>query len=179
MGLLEDAGAWTSIIGALLGALAIYITIRIYRKTRNIEKEQRKNAEGLYVIKTQDYLRKIQNHFDQIFKTVENHDRNNEEDKQLITQELNLYFRKYHGEMIKLFQSSERSLELWVSLDHVVRDKFDKIVSEFDWLTSKFFPLTVTDDGTRIRIWTTEYDAFLEKKYYIDSILEKELKAEG
>ena len=175
----EEIGIWASILGAIFGVVAIYITIRIWKKTRKIEIEQQKNAEGLYVIKTKDYLQKIQYHFDQIFKTLENRNLNNDDDKQIITQELNLYYRKYHGEMVKLLQSSERSLELWVNLDHIVRDKFDKVISDFDWLTTKFFPLNVTDDETRISIWTTEYNAFLEKKYYVDKVLAKELKAEG
>jgi hypothetical protein len=175
----EYWGFVVGIIGAVLAAFAIWITIRIFYKTQNIEREQQKNAEGLYVLKTKDYLRKIQNHFDQIFKTLENHDLTNDNDREIITQELNLYFRKYHGEMIKLLQNSERSLELWVNLEHTIRDKFDKVISDFDWLTSKFFPLNVEDDKTRITIWTTEYDAFLEKKYYIDAVLKKELKAEN
>ena len=79
--------------------------------------------------------------------------------------------------MIKLLEESKKSLELWVNLDRHIRDKFDKVISDFDWLTTKFFPLNVEDDELRTTIWTTEYKAFLEKKYAIDSILEKELKA--
>jgi len=175
----EYWGFLVGVIATILSAVAIYITIRIFNKTRKIEIEQQKNAEGLYVIKTRDYLRKIQNHFDQIFKTLENHDIHNEEDKEIVNQELNLYFRKYHGEMTKLLQSSERSLELWTSLDHAVRDQFDKIIVDFDWLTSKFFPLNVTDEEIRMNIWITEYESFLEKKYSVDKILSKELKAES
>lgn len=171
---LIDWGFW-GLASALVG---IFISVLIYKRTGTIQKEQRKNAEGLYVKKTKEYLKKIQEHFDQIFKTIENHDLNNEEDKELVTQELNLYFRKYHGEMVKLVENSGRSLELWVNLDHAIRDKFDKVIADFNWLTSKFFPLNGGDEQTRIRIWTSEYNAFLEKKYSIDSILEKELKAE-
>ncbi|WP_157926610.1 hypothetical protein [Candidatus Nitrosotalea okcheonensis] len=176
---MDEIGAWASIFGIILGIIAIALTIVIYRRTGNIQKKQLENAEGLYVVKTQDYLRKIQNHFDQIFKTIEKRKLDNDEDKQLITQELNLYFRKYHGDMIKLLQNSERSLELWVNLDHVVRDKFDKVISNFDWLITTFFPLNVDNDDMRTTIWTTEYNMFLEKKYDIDSILKKELKAEN
>ena len=89
---LLNYGLW----GLVLGGIAIFISILIYKKTQGIEKKQVENAEGLYVVKTQDNLRKIQNHFDQIFQIVEKHDLNDEEDKQLVTQELNLYFRKYH-----------------------------------------------------------------------------------
>lgn len=178
MGLLEDIGAWSSVIGAILGGFAIWITIRIYRKTRRIEEQQRKNAEGLYVTKTQEYLKKIQDHFDKIFKIIENVDLIKEEDKKLATEELNLYFWKNHGEMSKLYENSARSLELWVSLDQGVRDKFDKVISSFDWLITKFFPLQITDEDMRTKIWTTEHKTFLEKKYNVDQILDEELKTE-
>ena len=110
---------------------------------------------------------------------MENHDLENEHEKDLVTSELNLHYRKHHGEMIKLLHRSEQDLALWISLEHSKRDKFDRIISNFDWFTSKFFPLHVTDDEMKTKIWTTEYKIFLEKKYETDDILKEELKSEA
>ena len=176
---LEQTSAWASIIGAIIGGVAVIIAILIYRKTRSIETQQRKNAEGLYVEKTIENLKKIQNYFDNVFRIVENHDLENENERDLVTSELNLHYRKHHGEMIKLLRRSERDLELWISLEHSKRDKFDKVILNFDWFTSKFFPLNVTDDEMKTKIWTTEYKSVLEKKYETDDILKEELKSEA
>lgn len=173
---LNTVGIWASIIGVPIGIGAIIIAIAIFKNTRRIETQQRKNAEGLYVDKTTDNLKKIQNYFDDIFRIVEAHNIENEDERDLASSELNLHYRKHHSDMTKLLQRSERDLELWISLEHVKRDKFDKIITNFDWLTSKFFPLTAIDDEMRTKIWTTEYKTFLGKKYTIDDILKEELK---
>jgi len=171
----EEIARWASLIGIPIGAIAIFITLKIFKKTQKIESEQRKNAEGLYVSKTKEYLQQIHNYFNDIFGIIENHNKENYSD--LITTELNLYFRKHHGEMSKLLQRSEKSLELWTSLERAKRDKFDKILKEFDWFTTKFFPLEVIDDEMRAKIWKTEYDQFLQKKYFIDNVIKEEIEA--
>lgn len=175
---LDVIGSWASIIGVLIAIAAVIIAIFIFKKTRKIETRQRENAEGLYVEKTNEDLNKIQYHYDEVFRIVENHEIEDENEKELATTELNLHYRKYHGEMTKLQQRSERDLELWISLEHAKRNKFDKIIANFDWLTNKFFPLNVTDEEMRIKIWTAQYKTFLEKKYEIDDIL-KEQKTEA
>ncbi len=175
---LSDAGALASIIGAIVSVIAIGIAILIYRRTGKIQKKQRENEEGLYVAKTKENLTKIQNYFDAIFKIVEEYSDEKNEDKQLATSGLNLYYQKNHAEMMKLSESSVHSLELWVSLDQSKKQKFDKVIEDFNWLTNKFFPLNV-DDEMREKIWTTEYQTFLTKKYSVDDVLRDELSAES
>lgn len=41
MGQLEEAGAWAGIIGAVLAAIAIWITILIYTRVQSIENNRR------------------------------------------------------------------------------------------------------------------------------------------
>lgn len=173
---LNTIGIWASILGVPIGIAAIAISYFIYKKTQKIEIQQKNNAEGLYVDKTKDGLTKIQTHFDYIFKIIEDHNIEDENDRDLTTSELNLYYARNHGEMVKLLSSSKKSLELWASLVQTKRTKFDKILDHFDWLTHKFFPLT-RDDDMRTKIWTTEYQTFLVKKYEIDDILKQELNS--
>lgn len=175
----EEINLFFSILSFVVGVGAVILAVFIFKKTRKIEERQRKNAEGLYVDKTKADLKNIQNHFDEIFRIVENHNIEDENKIELVTSELNLYYRKHHGEMIKLQQRSERDLELWISLEHAKRDKFDKVISNFDWLANKFFPLSVKDEEMRIKIWTSEHKTFLEKKYQIDDILTEEQKTEA
>ena len=175
----NEIARWASLIGVPLGLGAIILAIKIFKKTIHIETEQKKNAEGLYVSKTKEYLQTIHNYVDNIFGIIENHNREDEAEANLITTELNLYFRKYHGEMTQLLQKSERSLELWTSLDRSKRDKYDKVLSYFEWFTSKFFPLSTKDEDMRTKIWKTEYKKFLEMKYFIDGIIKNEIGTEA
>ena len=172
----ENIALWASVIGVPIGIGAIAISIKIFRKTQHIEEEQRKNAEGLYVSKTKEYLKTINDYVDDVFGIIENHNKEDDEESSLITTELNLYFRKHHGEMIQLMEKSERSLELWTSLDRPKRDEYDKILVYFNWLTSKFFPLTTKGDNMRTKIWKAEYKQFLQMKYFIDRIIKNEVE---
>lgn len=165
-------------LGLLVAIIGIIISVLIYKRTGKIQKKQLENEEGLYVVKTKESLKKIQNHFDEIFKIVEEYGNDRIEDKQLATSGLNLYYQKNHSEMIKLLESSLRSLDLWKSLEQPKKEKFDRVIEDFEWLTNKFFPLTANDE-MREKIWTNEYKTFLAKKYSVDDILKQELKTEA
>lgn len=165
-------------LGLIVAVIGIIISVLIYIRTGKIHKKQIKNEEGLYVAKTTDNLKKIQNHFDNIFKIVEEYGNEAIEDKQLTTSELNLYYQKNHSEMTKLLENSLRSLDLWKSLEQPKKEKFDKVIENFEWLTNKFFPLTANDE-MREKIWTAEYKTFLIKKYSIDDVLREELRKEA
>ena|SRR5437660_138073 len=174
----DEVGTWASIIGAVLGAFAILIAVLIYKRTGKIQKKQRENEEGLYVAKTKENLKKIQNYFDDIFKIVEEYGNEKVADKQLATSGLNLYYQKNHSEMMELLQSSKRSLELWISLEQSKKQKFDTVIEDFEWLTNNFFPLNANDE-MREKIWTAEYGTYLTKKYSVDDTLREELSAEA
>jgi hypothetical protein len=166
------------LLGFVAAIVGIIISILIYIRTGKIQRKQRENEEGFYVTKTKENLKKIQNYFDEIFKIVEEYGNEKNEDKKLATSGLNLYYQKNHAEMVKLLMGSERSLELWISLEPSKKTKFDKVIEDFNWLTNKFFPLNVNDE-MREKIWTTEYQTFLTKKYSVDDTLRGELSAEA
>lgn len=176
-------GEWVailvSIISIIIGLIAIAIAIKISKKTRLIEIEQRKNAEGLYVSKTKEYLEKINSYIDSVFWIIKNHNKEDDEESDLITTELNLYFRKYHTEMIQVLTKSERSLELWTSLDGSKRDEYDEILLNFNWFISKFFQLTVKEDDMKTKIWKAKHAEFLRIKYFIDSVRADETKTKA
>ena len=172
----EYVAIWVSIISVIIGLFAIGISIKIFNKTQLIETEQRKNAEGLYVSKTIEYLKEINNYIDSVFWIIENHNKEDDEESDLITAELDLYFRKHHTEMIQVLAKSERSLELWTSLDVSKRDKYNKILLDFNWFAFKFFPLTVKEDYMRTKIWKEEHAKFLRIKYFVDSVIIDETK---
>ena len=164
-------------LGLVVAIIGIIISILIYIRTGKIQKKQIKNEEGLYVVKTTESLIKIQNHFDMVFKIVEEYSNDDIENKQLATSGLNLYYQRNHSEMLQLLENCKHSLDMWKSLEQSKKERFDRIIEDFEWLTSKFFPLT-TDDEMREKIWTTEYKIFLTKKYSVDDILKQELSAE-
>lgn len=182
----EDIARWASVIAIPLSAVAIAISIKIFRKTQHIESEQLKNAEGLYVEKTEGGLKQIQEYYNGIFQIIDNEGNYDQvalrqkiedetgfsgEEWESITTNLNQYYKRHHNDMINLLQKIQRSLELWTNLKKSTRDNYDKILTDFEWTTRKFFPIDTKTEQMLTKIWTTEYEKFLEQKYFIDQIL--------
>ena len=162
------------------------MNLNYFKKTQHIEREQRKNAEGLYIEKTEDGLKQIQEYYNGIFQIIDNEGNYDQvalkqkledemgfswEEWEPITASLNQYYKRHHNGMINLLQKIQRSLELWTGLPKSTRDNYDKILTNFEWMTRKFFPMGTKTEQMLTKIWTTEYEKFLEQKYFIDEIL--------
>lgn len=171
----SNIGSIASIIGVFLGIGAIAYAYFIKREVHGISAKQKENAQGPYKLNTAKNLNEIHNCFKSIIRITKNTDGDGDELEESvnhinITAELNSYYQADKNKMELLLEKSVRELGAWSDLDKDVRLKFEEIIGDFRWLVNNFFEID-RDEEMQIRIWTTNHEKLLSKKYDIEQIL--------
>jgi len=167
----HEVGLLFSILGFVVGIIAIIITLKIYSKVKSIETKQRENAEAPYSTNTIKNMDDIHENFRDIVRFVKRVNFDQPETHTPITQKLDLYYTANSEKMTMLFQKSKGDLLMWVNLDKDLRIKYWQIVENFQWLIQDYFK-TGVDEELQTRMWTENYQELLNKKHEIETILQ-------
>jgi len=139
MGALEDTGAITSIIGFVLGALAIWITVSIYYKVQNIEKQRRNDQKDHFkklIITNLNEVLRLYN----IITILSSRKTYSDEELDEKTRELDQFFSKNKEVILNLI----RDTKFYASMLSVVDTptiEMDKVVDKIKWLTEEYYIL--------------------------------------
>lgn len=166
----HELGLLFTILGFIVGVIAIILTVLIYKKVNTIRDKQVENAQGPYKSNTGRNMNEIHGHFRDLVRITEDFDKNSDIPFGL-TSKIEFYYNSNNSKMDSLFEKSTRDLELWVDLDQNKRKDYRSILSDFEWLINKFFQ-TNDDQEMQTRIWTDNHHELLQKKFRLEGILD-------
>lgn len=171
----HEIGLFFTILGFVVGALAIILTVAIYRKVNSIRSKQVENAQGPYKLNSSKNMNEIHRYFKEIIRITKNTDLDGDElDESInhsnVNAELNSYYQAEKKKMEVLLEKSTRELGAWTDLDQSVRLTFAEIIEDFCWLVNDFFEIN-RDEEMQIRIWIENHEKLITEKYTIEQIL--------
>jgi len=167
----HEVGLVFSILGFVVGIIAIIIALKIHGKVTAIEIKQKENAEAPYSTNTVKNMDDIHDNFRDIVRFVKRVDFDQPESHTPITQKLDSYYTTNLEKMTVLFQKSKNDLLMWVNLDKDIRTKYWKIIENFQWLIQDYFKTNINEE-VQTRMWTENYQELLNKKHEIETILQ-------
>lgn len=150
MTLLDDAGAIFGIIGAILSAVAIWITILIYKKVENVENQRRSDQKVHFkklIVNNVNEILRLYN----IITTLSSRTTYTPEEIDEKTRELDQFFRKNKELIFNLI----RDTKFYGSMLSVVDAptvNMDEIVAKIKWLTDEYYILEYSAERNK-RNW--------------------------
>jgi len=165
----HELGLVFTILGFVVGVVAIILTVLIYRKVESIRSRQVANAQGPYKSNTETNMNEIHGYFRDIIRITNEYDEDSEISSNMNSQ-IESYYDTNTSKMKSLLDKSRRDLEWWIDLDQSKRKNYQSIIDDYDWLINKFFQ-TNGNEEMQTRIWTDNHRELLQKKFRIESLL--------
>jgi len=166
----HEIGLIFTILGFVVGVMAIILTVLIYRKVNSIKTKQVENAQGPYKSNTETNMNEIHGYFRDIIRITKEYDKDLEISPSMNSQ-IESYYDANNSKMNSLLEKSKRDLELWIDLDKNKRKNYQLIIDDYDWLINEFFQ-TNGNEEMQTRIWTDNHHDLLQKKFRIEGILD-------
>ena len=148
-----------SIVGLIITTIALIITIYIKKDTAKMKKNQINNAQLPYQQRTYENINKI-NYFYRKILSLLSYQMNSDlileeethEELIVINTKLFHFFQKYKMEMNQLAKTTDLDLRSWVDVNKEGHIEFRKIITNYNWMTEKFF-LEDKREEDQIRNW--------------------------
>ncbi|AJZ76432.1 hypothetical protein [Candidatus Nitrosotenuis cloacae] len=162
------------IAGVAIGAFIAYWFVKS-------DRQRRKREEEYYEMQTKSNTHEILKHFVEIDRISKNDLSDEEEDVSVdidpaeVLTGLNQYYKRNNRKMEMLLENTKTSLARWGALNSNDRTKYNKIITDFEWLTKEYFsiykPLEI-----QTRMWDTQRKDVTKKRYEIDTELDVLIK---
>lgn len=168
MGLLEDAGAWAGIIGAFLGAVAIWITVQVFFKVQEIDNtrrnDQKKHFKKLIVNNINDVLR--------LYDTItilSSRKTHTPEELDERTKELDIFFHKNKELILNLIRDTKFYASMLGVIDSPEID-MDSLVNRIRWLIDEYYIIEQSIERNKRR-WIGLEQELQNNKDFIEKTL--------
>jgi hypothetical protein len=154
-------------------AIGGFLTIWFVRS----ERQRRKREEEYYEMETKSNTHEILKHFVEIDRISKNdtsdeeQDITNDVDSAEVLLRLNRYYKQNYRKMEMLLENMKISLSRWFGLNSTNRVKYNKIITDFEWLTKEYFSISKPVE-IQTRMWSDQRKDVTKKRYEIDSELE-------
>ena len=168
MGLLEDVGAWTSIIGAMLGVVAIIITILIYKKVQNIENNRRSEQKQHFKKLIINNLEEVLNLYKSVIVLSSRGSYAPEEIDEK-TQQLYNFFKKNQENILSLIRDTKFYASMLSVVDTPTND-MDNVLEKIRWLTGEFYIMEYSIERNK-RHWVSKEQELQNNKDFIEKTL--------
>ena len=165
---LDTAGAITSILGAILGGIAIWITIKIYRKVKKIEDTRRKDQRIHFKTLIQNNVEEIAKIYQSI--TILSHRESfSPEELEIKTKELQNFFKKNQEYIMGLIRDTKFYTSMLSVVDTPTID-MNQVIDKLKWLTEEFYILDYPIERAKLH-WVGKEKDLQDNKDFIDGTL--------